>query len=58
MAVEVIFDAFNVMNDDNWWVSAGNQDYSFNNGSLNEDFGVADEPGSPRSYQVGAKFTF
>ncbi len=58
MAVEILFDVFNVLDEDNRWVSSANRNYYNSNGSLNANFGVAGEVGVPRSYQVGAKFTF
>ncbi|MCD4655663.1 TonB-dependent receptor, partial [bacterium] len=55
--LEIILEAFNVVNWDNWTVSYSNMEYSESN-PPGEDYGAADYPGTPRQYQIGARIKF
>ena len=55
--LELIGEVFNVTDAANWYVSSSNQTLSYY-GDIDEDFGVPDQVGLPRRYQVGAKFRF
>ncbi len=56
LELELIGEVFNAANWDNWVTTE--TDLVNSDGSLDEDFGVRDIPGTPRRYQVGAKFRF
>lgn len=55
--LELIVEAFNVFNWDNWTVNFSH--YQFNESNPpGEDFGKAEYPGVPRQWQVGARIKF
>jgi hypothetical protein len=61
LALELIFDVFNVTNEDNWYTSnttLSEFDWDGSDYELRDDFGEPNRFGQPRSYQFGAKFTF
>ncbi len=55
--LEFIIEAFNVFNWANWRVRSSNMQYNESN-PPGEDYGVADLPGVPRQYQIGARVRF
>ena len=58
MGVEILFDVFNVTNEDNFFTD----EYEFVNyrygGVPEDDFGELNRYGDPRTYQIGVKFHF
>ncbi|MBN1878815.1 TonB-dependent receptor [bacterium] len=55
--LEVIAEAFNVFNWDNWTVNFSNMEYSESN-PPGLYYGEANYPGVPRQYQIGARIKF
>jgi hypothetical protein len=56
--LELIGEAFNVLGSANWYTSSTNWVLVNRDGSINPDFGVPDEVGPPRHFQVGARLRF
>ncbi len=56
LSLELIFDAFNVTDEANWWTTRTTLVNS--DGSLSSSFGDLNRVGEPRNYQFGAKFRF
>ena len=54
--LELIGEVFNVTDEANWWTT--NDTLVDRYGNIIDDFGELDQVGEPRSYQVGAKFSF
>jgi hypothetical protein len=61
LALELIFDVFNVTNEDNWYTTRTtltDWDWDGSDYEIEDNFGELNAFGQPRSYQFGAKFTF
>jgi hypothetical protein len=57
LELEIIAEAFNLTKSSNRW-NRGNRDLVNRYGEIDEDFGIEDEVGKPRRYQLGAKLRF
>jgi hypothetical protein len=58
LGLELMGEVFNVTNEANWYVAGANRVLVERDGSINEDFGVANSVGPPRRFQIGARLRF
>jgi len=58
--LEIIFEVFNLMDWENWYIPYYNFDPALNYKYeiTNNDYGDATRPGAPRQYQLGMRFKF
>jgi outer membrane receptor protein involved in Fe transport len=60
-SLELIFDVFNVTNSDNWYTTnraLNDWEWDGSDYEMNDNFGELNGWGDPRTYQIGARFSF